>query len=263
MKTVYADVVLITNFCIDYIVVFLSARFLYTNLSFFRMFSSSLFGSIYALTISVVSPVMPVRILLQTVSLMFMALIAFGKRRIRTYVKIIFSMYFVSLLFGGIVTVLISNMNISINGFTVILTAFVFCIIALSSSRFFRHELVADRINVIIENSGRMCKLSLMCDSGNLLVDPYNSLPVMLIDKNFKNLLVGQGEDTHKTCGIRLVPIKTVCGRELVEVFTPDNVFVCTNKKEKVMASVGFVSVADFEKENCHGILPAVLLNNH
>ena len=215
----------------------------------------------YAVLISVFSPSFSVRIFSEIMMLFVMTIIAFGRKQIKTYIKILLSMLVFSLLFGGMITMIIMNGNFSVNILFVVACVSLFGVFSIKSIRILQLNTKVKKVRVQIENMGKTCVLVLLCDSGNLLVDPYNSAPVILIDKKHKNELMTCEDGIIKN-SIRLVPVKTICGNSLVEVFTPESVTVLSRTNRRVDASVGFVSAECLITDECNGIFPGVLTNN-
>lgn len=261
MKTVYVDEVFFVNFIVDYLILYLSSIFLHINVNLIRKFFSAFFGALYSVLIVILSPNLSVRILAQTVSLILMSILCFGERSIRTYARIVFSLLLFSILLGGVVMLVSSNLNLMSSAIIIIICSILLVIISYFGIKFFRNDVSKKVVEVVIEKYGRRHKCSLLCDSGNLLVDPYNSLPIILLDNKCKEIVVGNNNYYYET-GIRLVPIKTASGDYLAEVFTPDEVIICGIKNQKVNASVGFMSSEMTDRERCVGIIPSILVDN-
>lgn len=261
MKIVYVDVVFLVNFFIDYLILYMTALLLHIRVKYSRIILSSAFGGIYSVFAFVVFPNAFFRFVLQLVALKIMIVLCFGKRRLRVYIKIIVSLLSFSLLLGGVISLFYYNTSRGISVGVMMICALCLLLFSFFVMKLLRNDMSTTAVEVIIEKSGRVCECCLLCDSGNLLVDPYNSLPVILLDYSFKEKFFASNDEKDVSDAIRLLPIKTVSGDGFAEVFTPDSVIVRKNNKT-IRASVGFMKQGSFDSDSYCGIIPYALVDN-
>lgn len=256
MKTVYADVVLLLNFILDYVILLSSAHFLNVKYKKSRMLLSALSGAVFSLFCIIFFNGGIVSFTLAILFLPIMCLICFGKRKLPFLLKICLSMYLFSIMLCGIVMFIscavYGDYINGANGFLIcsfsaaVMLAFLKCF-----GRGFYHRLSSANVKVTIEYEGAVSSYSLMVDTGNFLVDPYNACPVIILGKSQREKLTDKA--------LRLMPLTTVTGKQLVEVFTPQRVTVKNSDKR---ASVCFVEDENLNKTHADGLIPQILVSN-
>ena len=99
--------------------------------------------------------------------------------------------------------------------------------------------------------------LTLVCDSGNLLTDPYTKLPVVIIRHNFSEYI-----DIHKLKRWP-VPFKTISGVGVIYVVSPKKIRVLLRGKwHNVNAVIGLCENISDGISGADGIIPTRLLEN-
>lgn len=257
MKTVYADVVLITNFCLDFVVLFISTRFLNLNVHIKRIFIASVMGAIFALVCAVMVDSSFLRLVFSMLFLPFMCFMCIGRTNKKTICRMNVAMYIFSFMLCGITAALLNSLggNTRFPFLLCLVGAGLLTYFSRYVSRWFLCCMSESNKMVEITVGKKKVKYSLLCDSGNRLVDPYVNLPVILLRCSEKTKLL------ELTTPVRILPITTAVGTGLAEGFTPDCIMVKQGKtRKRVMASVCFVRDENLSDNCMDGILPSVLI---
>lgn len=223
--TIYLDVILLENICMNYIIVFATGLIAKTKISHIRIIISSLLGGIYA--ILSFAPILQVytNILFKIIISIIMIYIAFNPKNVRTLLKQLLLFYLVSFAFGGCAfcllyfikpqDILVRNGYLTgtypikiallggIVGFALVNIAF-----KLVKGRISKKDMFCD-IDIFFKE--KSVKIKAMIDTGNLLKDPISSMPVIVVEKskleniipigiiNNLNTILGGGEENTLT----------------------------------------------------------------
>ncbi len=220
--TIYLDVVLLENLCMNYIILFATAYIMKIKMKQLRLIFSSLLGSIYAvvsyLEILPLYSNFGMKILLS----ILMVYIAFNSKGIKSLAKQLIIFYLTSFAFGGCAfallyfvrpqDILMKNgvyigtypIKIALLGGIIgfIITYIAFCIV---KTKIRKKDMI---YNLVIKIDGKEINLKAMLDTGNLLKEPITGMPVVVIQKselysviskkildNIEKLIGGDNED--------------------------------------------------------------------
>ena len=251
MRVVYADTVFVMNFCFDWLLLFLTCRFIRKRVKHLRLIIASAFGAAFGLVCCVLISERLISVILAVLFLPVLCICAFGRDTITRMIRICLIMLGFSFILCGTSTVIMMIVGKDTDVLYLIFACslmFVFCFTVMD---IFHKGTVLKDVNVTIENKGRTCHYILLCDSGNQLVDPISGFPMIMLGKSKKNELL---EENDKT---RTVVYKTASGVGFTEAFTPECVYV---KNEKKDASVCFVDDDNLSDACADGIIPTYLL---
>ena len=199
--TIYIDIVLLENLCMNYIILFGTGYIIKLKIKHIRIFASSIIGAIYAiLAYAEIFPLYAnafVKIILS----ICMVYIAFNPKNIKGIIKELVVFYLVSFALGGCAFALlyivrpqdifikdgvyIGTYPIKIAllggivGFAITYIAF-----KVVKSRMSKSELIYD-MKIKINEKEILTKV--MLDTGNMLKDPISNNPVALIEKKVLN----------------------------------------------------------------------------
>lgn len=223
--TIYLDVILLENICMNYIILFATGIIVKTKMSQLRIIISSLLGGIYA--ILSFAPILHIytNILFKILISIIMIYIAFNPKNVKKLLKQLVFFYLVSFAFGGCAFCLlyfIKPQDIFIRngyltgtypikiallggivGFVIVNIAF-----KLVKGRISKKDMFCD---VEIFFKEKSVKIKAMIDTGNLLKDPISGMPVTVVEKsklediipkgiiNNLNTILGGGEETALT----------------------------------------------------------------
>lgn len=196
--TVYIDVVLFENLCMNYIILFGTGYIIKIKIKHWRILLSSLIGAVYAILSYMEIFPLYTNIVVKFILSLCMVYIAFNPKNIKAIVKELTLFYLVSFALGGCAFALlyivrpqdifmkdgvyIGTYPIKIAllggivGFAITYIAF-----RVVKTRMSKNELIYE---IVINLNGKELKTKVMLDTGNLLKDPISNNPVVLIEKN-------------------------------------------------------------------------------
>lgn len=196
--TIYMDVVLFENLCMNYIILFGSAYIIKIKIKHIRIICSSILGAIYAiLAYTGIFPLysnIVVKILLSVA----MIYIAYRPKNIKGALKELIVFYLVSFALGGCAFALLYIVRpqdifvkdgVFIGTYPIKITllggilGFIITYISFKTvkSRMSKKELI---YRIQIEINGRTLETNVLLDTGNMLKDPISNTPVVLIEKS-------------------------------------------------------------------------------
>lgn len=195
--TIYLDVILLENMCMNYIILFATGLILKIKIKQIRIIFSSLLGGIYSiLSFAQILEIYSNFVFKIMISIV-MIYIAFDSRSVKQLLKQIILFYLVSFAFGGCAfcllyfikpqDILIQNgvlrgtypLKIAllggIVGFVVVNIAF-----KIVKGRISKKDMFCD---IEIFFRGKSTKIHAMIDTGNMLKDPISGIPVIVVEK--------------------------------------------------------------------------------
>ncbi len=257
--TVYADVLFLINFIINIILLKISSMFMKNPMSPMRLSAAGGLGAIYAVCmffpdISFLY-IFPFRLLVSVI----MLIIVCPKAGYIRLIKLTAVFYMVSFTFAGVLLALIYIGSISSavspvmhNGifyFDISLTSLLaasavsYVVISISSAIFRRNKTMGIKILRIVL-SDRICEISALSDSGNLLEDPISKVPVVIAEKSYLEGLFPEGVPDMECIDdaglkIRLIPYSSLGNTGgMMAGFIPDEVMIDGHKINDVIIAI-------------------------
>ncbi len=285
---IYADSLLIVNFSMDFLALYITFKLSHTKIRPGRMSIACVIGALWSLMIALLepytaSPFWQIVIFIGAVlCAAVMTSAATGKRTVLPVLTL--SYIAVSVGLGGAMTVLYGFMsrgaNVSayrqdygaadMSPLIFIFAAAAAGTVSLVYGKIRDHKLSREHVTLTLGAYQKSVTLELLSDSGNLLRDPisgkpviivsvsklYGILPVALIDGAMAPDKITAVPD-EMLCGARFVPIRSVMGQGIMLCFRPDKLSV---DGKDIDALVG-IDVNGGEYDGCDGIIPQILLN--
>lgn len=195
--TIYLDVILMENICMNYIILFATGLIVKVNIKQVRVIISSLLGGIYA--ILSFAPILQVysNIVFKILISVVMVYIAFNAKNVKVLLKQVILFYLVSFAFGGCAffllyfirpqDILIRNGYLTgtypikiallggIVGFVIVNIAF-----KIVKGRISKKDMFCD---IEIYFREKKASIKAMIDTGNLLKEPISGMPVIVVEK--------------------------------------------------------------------------------
>lgn len=271
--TVYLDVVLLENLCMNYIILFATGYIMKIKMKQLRLVASSLLGGIYAVIAYL--EILPIysNLGMKIILSILMVYLAFNSKSIKNLSKQLVIFYLTSFAFGGCAFALlyfIKPQNILMrNGVYVgtypikiaLLGGIIGFIVTYIGFRVVKTKLhkkdMIYEIEIRIEE--KTLNLKAMLDTGNLLKDPISGMPVVVVEKqqlysilpaklldNIDKLIGGEGEillDQIEEKGIfnrfRMIPFSSV-GKQngLMLGFKADQVILKREEEKQIQKNV-------------------------
>lgn len=202
--TIYLDVVLVENLCMNYIILFATGYLLKVKRNHLRLILSALLGGIYSILAYMEILEIYSNLILKIVLSIVMVYLAYNPKTIKQLVKELLFFYLTSFVFGGCAfallyfikpqEILIRNgvyvgtypLKVAILGgivgFTITVIAFHF-----AKTKFSKKDMYC---NITIYFSEKDITVTSLLDTGNMLKDPITSMPVIVVEKEvLKNIL--------------------------------------------------------------------------
>lgn len=240
--TVYVDVVLFENLCMNYIILFGTGYIIKLKIKHWRILVSSSIGAVYAILAYMGIFPLYANIVVKIILSLCMVYIAFNPKNIKAIIKELALFYLVSFALGGCAFALLYivrpqdifmkdgvyigtyPLKIALLGGIVgfIITYVAFKVV---KTRMNKNELIYE---IVLKINEKELTTKVMLDTGNMLKDPISNNPVVLIEKkilynilpkelleNTKNMLGGDFknnedlENEYRT-RLRIIPFTSV-----------------------------------------------------
>ena len=245
---VYLDILFVTNFIFDFILLLSSSIILKRNVKIIRLILGSLFGSITFFLLFV---------RLNTISLLLfkivistgMVLISFGFKDKRYFLKNIYYLYLISIILGGLLT-FINNSFANVDGLMFynsfklnmvlgVLLSIIGIYIYIKNIRDLRLN-YNKYLNGIIYFKDYKIRINAFVDTGNKLKDPYTFRPIILVDQRL----------IKKEYSPIYVPIKTCNNESLLKCIKANKLYINGIGYKKNFL-VGITSSIKIDGVNC------------
>lgn len=273
---VYADILFAVNFLMDTITLFVCSRVLSLRPKWYRTVSSALLGGIYCVIGLYINLPEPITAVLVSVA---MCLVCFGRTDKLLFAKILLLFYAVGMLSGGIIT-FFYNMFYKYRGAdlfkhglsfkTFLLFSALSLVFMFTVSHLFSLFTVKKTVQLTVETEKENLSFTLLCDSGNLLFDPYSTLPVIIIKADCLDRVFGKNgvhkkpenntEDAVKY-KLRYIPVRTVAGSVVMPAFIMKNINItrCGTRKKSVSAVIASDISSGADYGGFDGVIPYTL----
>lgn len=202
--TIYLDVVLIENLCMNYIILFATGYILKIEIKHIRLIISALLGGIYSVAAYLQILEIYSNILLKIILSIVMVYIGYNSKNIKQIIKQLLFFYLITFVFGGCAFALLyfikpeqilmrNGVYIGtyplkivilggIVGFTITVIAFKYAKMKINKKNMFCE------LEIYFEN--KKINTIALIDTGNMLKDPITSMPVIVVEKSvLKNVL--------------------------------------------------------------------------
>jgi len=256
--TVYADVLFLVNFLINLIILKITCLFMKENPLTSRLCLSSSLGALYAIFMFFPKLsflyIIPFKIAFSIIMIKMVC----PKAGFVKLCKYIILFYLVSFTFAGVLLSLIylgglqnETARVFRSGIfyfdislSKLLCAWGICyaVLALGTAVFKRNKsLGIKQLKICL--SGRICEIDALCDTGNLLRDPFSNSPVIIAEKKYLLKLFPDGvpdidSQDASDLKLRLIPYSSIGKKDGMMIgFIPDEITVDGKKtKSSVIA---------------------------
>ncbi len=255
-QTVYADLLFLINFSMDYLCFYITAKLTHRKLPPIRTLLASILGGIYAVGILFAGLVPPLELVCDIGAGLVMCSIVFIGKKTSFWKFTVTSLAYVgvSVALGGMMTAIFNMLNLlglplgslteSGDGMPVWLFAVLAAVSGigtLAGGRFLRKKQTERSADIEITYDGKTVKLTAVCDSGNLVRDPVSGKSVVVADlasmqkalpdeliravrRKDASLLASLPPESARR--LRLVPSRTATGGGMLFAMTPDRLTV-------------------------------------
>ncbi|MBE6788684.1 MAG: hypothetical protein E7539_03360 [Ruminococcaceae bacterium] len=282
METVYVDILIVTNFIVDYFLLMLTSFLSATSTKRYRIFLGAAVAAISSLVIFAPELSAAAEFLIKLVISLLIVLITFGFSNPKRYIKSVVIFYAANaVLAGGAIAVwsifapkglVIRNGAVfyNISPVTLILSiAAVYLISILTSKIISRRQSRGKEYSVMLEFEGKRAEVRGIVDSGNMLHDVLTGTPVIVCDydkirplltpelekillrENFESGFYGDIINSNLKNRFRIIPFESLSGSGVMAALVLDRAVVyCGDKKQEVndiIMAVTHKKIADGE----------------
>jgi len=270
IKTVYADILFIVNFIINYLLLFITANVAILRISRARISAAAALGALYAVFSLFPSASLLISLPAKLLFGALMTLISFGKRfPIRTYLTFLA----LSAALAGVVFLisLLSPRTFALNHGFIYIDVSLPLLFSASTISYFILRIVFSRrgggdkktSRVIIKNGDKEVSLTALNDTGNSLRTPRRGELVVIVDyETIRDILPDCAKDTldrrngknfplaldslKPSSRFSLIPYKTVgVSFSLLLAFSPDEVTVDGKPSKGAVCAISESDIAD------------------
>ncbi len=291
-QDVYADLLFLINFSMDYLCLYICLRVLHRPIRLGRTVLAAAVGGIYSvLSLLFALDPMPA-LLLDIAACLVICFIAFTEkgRKIGSVLLCTFLYFGISMMLGGCMTAifnLLNRLDLPLDGIAEDgISAYLFAILAaiagiisLRSGQLISKRAAVHECMLTLKLHGQSLTVSGFVDTGNLIKDPLGGRPVVLIDRDALSKITdlslfdtfAQGKippmpASSRKMIFRIIPIHTAGGESLLVATAPDSLVISYEKRKKNLSlEVDALIAPSNIKKSADGydaILPAVLLKN-
>lgn len=283
MTVIYADSLWMVNFSMDFLALYICGRFLKIPMKPLRLALAAAVGGVYGVASALLEFGMDaacggvISALGAVICVAVMTALGFGAKGIAA-IRTALTYTAVNVGLGGVMTSLYSIAGraaglLGIGGYDTspsaspvffAIAALISGAVSLAYGKFRNKSLEKREVAAELTLLGRSVPLKLLCDSGNLLKDPFLGGPVIVVSEmGIREILPEEwGSGNPEPPAIhslkaRLIPVSGVTGKGMLICFRPDRISV---EGKTVEASVAIDSTGG-NYGGCDGIIPQILIN--
>ena len=290
---IYAEYLLIENFIINYIILYVTKRFTRTDTHMVRIILSALLGSIYTLIVFIPSLQFMANFVGKISISIVLIIIAFNPLRIKKFMKLFATFYTVSFVFAGgsFALFYLTNSKVyfgegifyikNISGLkpSILIVGIIISIIFYKiASQFIYGKISKENmyVNLTVKLKDKKAKFKGLVDTGNSLMDPITNIPVIIVEFSaIKELLpysiqeiftINNEDDLNiiskvmyksdEKIKFRLIPFKSIGKNNgMLLVFKPDRVIIENNEDYQISDIVIGIYNNHLTKDNDYAAL--------
>ncbi|NLW73712.1 MAG: sigma-E processing peptidase SpoIIGA [Clostridiales bacterium] len=285
-EEVYADLLFLINFSMDFLCLYLTARFLRRRMRLVLITSAATVGGVYSV-VSLFLPFGKIELFLCDIAVCaLICTIAFHSlnKAVGQFVKEVVIYLLISMTLGGIMTALFNLLNRldlplqqggdSISSWLFLLLAIISGLTALGSGNILKRMSARRMLTVKIEFEKRSVTLTGMTDTGNILRDPASGKPVIITDIKSTLPILPDPIRQAAIAGrvdklteipvkysnrIRIIPSETVSGKRLLLGVVPDKIILSGERGESDVSALFAPMPLPSLPEGCSAIIPGEL----
>ncbi len=261
---IYADILIILNFLVDYFLLLLTGKLLEIKYHFIRLLLSAIIGGLASLYIFLPRVSTITDFLYKFIICVILSITAFSINNIKQFFKITVSLFTVTCLYAGLTAAvwqifkpngMIINNSIAyfdISPVTLAISTVIFYVTFVFLKTIFKSTCnFAERCEITVFSDNRSISLTAIIDSGNSVEDFFGKSEIIITDSNSFKALFGEIdiESNEYKNRFRIVPCSTVTGEDVLKGFRCDNAIVQVNN-EKININKPILAVSKVKFEN-------------
>lgn len=241
--TVYADILILVNFIVDYFLLLLTARFLQKKPRFWRLIIGAAMGGIFSLYIFLPQINFIFQSLTQIIMCAILCLITFGLGDIKSFLRDVAVLFAVNFAYSGAmiaIWLLFEPYGMVINNSVVYFNISPLFLILFSVIGYFATILLRKFLKksfsqntyceITVSCQERSLTLSGIVDSGNSLNDVFGISQIFITESEIVNTLLYK--EKQNPARLRKIPCSTVAGERLLDGYRVDSAEVLYNNKK-------------------------------
>lgn len=229
---IYADILVLINFVLDFLSLFIAGRLMTKKFRTLRIIAASLFGALYSLVYYLLYPVawywlLPMHLAAASV----ICLIAYKVGSFKDFAKLTAMFILSAAVLGGILSAVYGisgtfseGVYTEISAPSLIIIALLSTLVAVGYAVLCKKKTVYKSIRADIYIDDKPIKVDLLVDSGNLVTEPFSSLPVIILRSSVLPPPLDKPEPGNSPVPLRVIPIKTSSGGGMLFGFIPKKV---------------------------------------
>ncbi len=268
VTVIYADILFVINFSLDYLCLFIAGRLLNRWSKPLRLVAAGVLGGLFSFVpyITQVPPYISLPLNLSMAAII--CLIAFGYGGIKPFLLVTVTFMVSSALMGGVITALYSLSGRYSNGIYTEADAFSFAAICFVSAVIvFAYGMISKRkihtrcAEVRIYLGKEKVSARLLADSGNLVTEPFSALPVIILSASALPPPYDDPESEIFPLQPRIIPFGTSAGGGCFMGFRPDRIDIIRLGKKPLRADAYIaVDTSQNRYSGYDGIIPTSIL---
>ena len=265
---VYADILFLINFSLDYLCLFIAGRVINRGGKVRRLLAGAAFGGVYSFLPYIAEFPIYISLSLHLGAAALICFIAFGKSDSRSFFLTLGTFFVTAALMGGLVTAFFNISSRYSEGLYAEVNAISFCAIcilsagiALAYGLISRKKIHTRSARLKIKVSGEEIEANLLCDSGNMVTEPFSALPVIIVSASCLPPPYDMPESNAFPLPLRAIPFSTSGGKGCFLGFRPDRIEIMypLGKKKTVDAYIG-IDTGGTGYSGYDGLLPTSVL---
>lgn len=229
---IYADILVLINFVLDFLSLFIAGKLTSKKFRTLRILAASLFGALYSLVYYILYPIewyflLPMHILAASI----ICLIAYKVHSFKDFAKLTAVFILSAALLGGILNAVYGlggtfaeGVYTEISAPSLIMIALLSTAAALGYAFLCKKKAVYKSMRADIYIDDQPIKVDLLVDSGNLVTEPFSSLPVIILRSSVMPPPLDNPDPGSSPVPLRVIPIKTSSGGSMLFGFIPKKV---------------------------------------
>lgn len=269
MQIVYGDILFLINFSMDFLSLYITGKALRHRIAPLALIAAAALGAFYAVCVLFFSGHKVISIFIRLAVALLMCYISYGGK-LKALIKTLLIFYSVNFLLGGAITAIycavaqsvgkvsisgqIKDIYIGMPAKSFLIISICAGIFSLVCAKIFARRRAKEPVLITIYGEGTFVSFESLCDTGNLLTDPYNGLPVIVT--GYMTVMPVLPFDIHElfrtgdytrldkvsrkiSHRVHLFPVKSATADGLMIAYRPEK-----------------ITVNGIEKDACIGIIP-------
>ena len=260
----YADIGFLINFCYDCLLLMCTQKLFHRKIKILKIICASCIGAVFSVAVQILNTSPFLKILLALLTSAVMLYICESSNNTFGFIKELFIFYSISMLFGGATFILnntlssLGHLNSRLfntkNAFWVIIMGLIVYIFSLFVSKLVASKSISKSVEITVFNKNKSKLCNLLCDSGNLLCDPFSGLPVIVLKSKLFSELFDTDIDKISTQNvhnlkIRIIPVSTATGQGSMLGIKPEKIILNQNQ-----AQINAIIASDGKNNNYNGL---------